>query len=259
MHLCATLSFMKEIISSRKNQLVKHIQLLRDDKRYRHGNKECVVEGLRAVQTFLDAGHVPLRLLISDAMEHVPESFISLEPITCSEHVIQHITSSTSPSGVVATFAIPKEDKTISDGIILVELQDPGNMGTIIRTAAALNKKTIICVDGVDPWGPKVIQASVGTIALVDIHTMTRADFMNREFPLALVGLVVQGGNPPTAQIFKNKLLVLGSEAHGLPQEVINRCESLVTLPMPGGTESLNVAVVASIALYTDYLLHSIA
>jgi TrmH family RNA methyltransferase len=134
----------------------------------------------------------------------------------------------------------------------MVELNDPGNMGTLMRTCAALNKKTVVCVGGVDPYHPKVVQASAGTLGLLDIFQLSWVDVVHiaNTNKLSLCGLIVRGGKQHTEISFDKTLLIVGSEAHGLPIEYAQACDQTMTLSMPGKTESLNAAIAGSIALY---------
>jgi RNA methyltransferase, TrmH family len=123
-------------------------------------------------------------------------------------------------------------------------------MGTLIRSCAAMNYKTVVCIKGTDPWSPKVVQASAGTIGMVNIFQVTWDELIQNKQNLNLCALVVSGGNKPQDIDLSNTLLVVGSEAHGIPDEWLGQCEQKLTLPMPGKTESLNAAVAGSIALY---------
>ena len=143
----------------------------------------------------------------------------------------------------------------LSDGIILAQISDPGNMGTLIRTAAAMKASSVVIVDGSDPWSPKVIQASAGCSALVNIFRIEWQALVHtiKQQNLKLIAMFVSGGKTPDELSFKDSLLVVGSEAHGIPESWFGECDELMTLPMPGKTESLNAAIAGSIALYLAY------
>ncbi len=122
-------------------------------------------------------------------------------------------------------------------------------MGTLIRTTAAMGLKTVVCIETVDPWSPKVIQSSAGTIAAVNIFQIDWGILMQYKGDLSLNALVVLGGDAPSTMP-KNSLIVIGNEAKGLPEKWVSKCEQHITLPMPGQTESMNAAVAGAIALY---------
>lgn len=128
-------------------------------------------------------------------------------------------------------------------------MSDPGNVGTLIRTAAAMNFKTIICVDSVDPYSPKVVQASAGTIGCINLMQLTWDEIIEKKADIPLVALIVSGGKS-VSDISAHSLLVVGSEAHGIWEQWLLDCDEKVTIAMPGKTESLNAAVAGSIAMY---------
>src|SRR5204862_392081 len=131
------------------------------------------------------------------------------------ERVMNKISITTTPSGMVAIFTIPQPTTaSLQEGLVLAQMQDPGNVGTLIRTAAALKKRTVICIEGVEPWSPKVVQASAGTIAMVDILQLSWQELLQQKQELSLCALVVQGGKSPRELTLSNTLLVVGSEGH---------------------------------------------
>lgn len=247
-----------KIITSLDNVLVKKALNFKDP-RNRDDNNRCLVEGQRAVATFLSSPYQLVRLYCTVAthqwaQQHVDEKRI----VVLDERCMQKISSATTASGIVGMFDIPAALAldTLSDGIVLAQIQDPGNMGTLIRTAAALNKQIVI-VEGVNPYNQKVIQASAGTLAHAHIFRVSWEDFLQHKGQATVAALVVENGEPLTrlahGEKKKKRFLVVGNEAHGLPAQWQQQCDECITLPMPGGTESLNAAVAGSIALYMLY------
>lgn len=240
-----------KIITSRTNSLIKHIAGLQS-KKYRAEHQQFCAEGIRTISTLINAGLEPLALLatqeqLAEAQKLARDELISIVP----EGVMQKISSSNSPSGLLAQFAIPQETvEDLTPGIVLAQISDPGNMGTLIRTAAAMGKKTVIIIGGTDPWSPKVIQASAGTIGMVRILEWEWHEVLEHKKALKLIALVVSDGKNPKDVALNNALLVIGSEGHGLPEQWISDCDAKITLSMPGNTESLNAAIAGSIALY---------
>lgn len=243
-------------ISSVSNPEIKHLVKLHTTKERREA-REFIIEGWRAISTAIEAGLKIKKLyttedLVTQAKEIITEKLIT----TITENIIHKISSLKSPSGIVAIFELPEAlpISKLSPGVVLAQISDPGNMGTLIRTAAACGLKTVIVIEGADPWSPKVVQASAGTIALVNIYELDWQTLIKSKNNLKLCGLVVHSGNSPRTISPNNSLLVIGSEAHGLPQEWQNECDQLITLPMPGKTESLNAAIAGSIALYFTFV-----
>ena len=171
---------------------------------------------------------------------------------------MKKISSATTPSGILGIFKLPKQPafKENKPGLVLAHIADPGNMGTLIRTAAALNVTTIICIQGADPWSPKVVQASAGTIGAVTIFRMTWDELITIKQSQPLCALVTpehSNAQPIETARCPNGLLVIGSEAHGLPKEYVASCDKKLTIFMPGAAESLNAAVAGSLAAYVIF------
>lgn len=243
-------------ITSRTNPLIKHIVKLHDAS-YRAQNGLFIAEGLRTCTTLLQTGMQCTHLLYTQQMQHqILTTLHEGEYILLSPEVMAKISTSRSPSGILGVFKIPQESTKLltAPGLVLANIQDPGNMGTLIRTAAAVQAKSVIVVEGCDPWNPKVVQASTGTIGMVDIRQWSWETVKSKKGFLLLTALTVSNGTPIYKSDLKNSLLVIGNEAHGIPPDWLIDCEQHVTLPMPGGTESLNAAVAGSIALYMGFV-----
>jgi len=240
------------LITSRDNSIVKLVCQLHDSKS-RKQHKKFIAEGLRVCQTLLHSSYTLVQLYSTDTQAAVVKEQLSTPLLTLvSENVMKKMSLSETPSGILAVFEIPEDpDPTyVTHGLVLAHLADPGNMGTLIRTAAAMNAKSIVCVEGVDPWNPKVVQASAGTIGLVTIFQWTWEQVIEHKRNLKLVALVVSNGIKPEEISSKRCLLVIGNESHGVPKRWLAQCDEQMTIAMPGGTESLNAAVAGSIALY---------
>jgi len=121
-------------------------------------------------------------------------------------------------------------------------------MGTLIRTAAAMNINQIIIIGGVDPYNPKVIQSTAGCLATINLYQTTWDKVIAQQ--LLLCALVVRQGITPDTIILKHNFLVVGNEAHGLSETILKDCVQAMTIPMPGHAESLNAAIAGSIGLY---------
>ena len=239
-------------INSPTNPLIKHIVTLHAAKN-RSKSQQFIAEGFRTISTIIRAGNQPLNLfviedLLYDAQQLVNDSLIIVVPPA----VMEKMSAAQSPSGLLATFKIPQQPAmtTLSAGLVLAQVTDPGNMGTLIRTAAAMNKKTVICIETVDPWNPKVVQATAGAIGSVSIFRMSWDELQHHKKNIPLYALVAAEGKNPSSVLLKNGLIVVGSESHGINPEWVEQCDEKITLPMPGNFESLNAAVAGSIALY---------
>ncbi|MBY0110225.1 MAG: RNA methyltransferase [Candidatus Babeliaceae bacterium] len=215
----------------------------------------CVVEGLRTFTTFLNSVHILKALYITQKALHEHKQLLHVHHYTViTESTMQQISAATTPSGILAVFEINQTKALLGAGVVCARLQDPGNAGTLIRTCAALGKKTVVFVESVDPWSPKVIQSSAGTIAQMNIHELSWHALQKEKNNVPLFALVTQHGQQPTSAHAQG-LFVVGNEANGIPTQWVKDCDQKITLAMPGNTESLNAAVAGSIALYIT-LLH---
>lgn len=239
-------------ISSRTNPIIQDIVKLHSTK-YRDSQKKFIAQGERTCSTLISAGHKPITIFVTE------EHLTAAQKLTTNAHIVlvnqsvmEKISTTQTASGMLALFHIPPQPSynKLGSGAVLARVADPGNAGTLIRTAAAMNKKTVVCVESVDPWSPKVVQASMGAVGLVNIFLLTWQELIKHKGTTELCALVVKDGKAPDEIDLKNKLIVIGNEAHGIPHEWIADCEETVTLPMPGDFESLNAATAGSIALY---------
>lgn len=245
-------------ITGLSNPLIKHIVSLHASKN-RRAHKQCIAEGIRTIETLM-SGHLEPHYIL--ALPQHMDTALALKVhantaiLEVSDSVMHKISPAATPSGILAIFAIP-DFSTITlktPGIVLANISDPGNMGTLIRTAVALNLKTIVIVDGADCWSPKVVQSTAGTIGTMPVYTLSWQELQEHTHDISLCGLVVSGGKNPNNIDLKKQLLVIGNEAHGIDAAWINDCNELLSLPMPGNAESLNAAVAGSIAMYLTTL-----
>src|SRR5579863_2422518 len=243
---------MIKTIISPANPIIKHVVSLHSAK-YRAELQEFITEGFRTISTIIKAGHQPITLFTTDEFLYDAQQLTDDKKIIIvSPEIMDKISTAQSPSGLLAIFKIFEKNlfDGLSSGIVLAQVTDPGNMGTLIRTAAAMNKKTVVCIETVDPWNPKMVQASAGAIGNVSIFRMSWQELMEHKKNIPVYALVPSEGKHPDNVNLRDALIVVGSESHGIPQEWVEQCDEKITLPMPGNFESLNAAVAGSIALY---------
>ncbi len=246
---------MKHITSLQNAEIQALVKLA--DAKGRKQQQRFIAEGFNTCSTLINGSMELLQLyttgiLLEQAGQLAPESLITL----VTDNVFKKISQAVSPSGILGVFKIPPtpNPEKMGPGIVLVNISDPGNMGTLIRSCAAFGKKTVIVIEGVDPWNAKVVQASAGTSANVMLFELTWPELLTHKRELLLCGLVATGGKNPKEVALNNALLVIGSEAHGIPAQWQKECDQLLSLPMPGHTESLNAAVAGSIAMYVAWI-----
>jgi TrmH family RNA methyltransferase len=235
------------VITSTDNPLVKRLAALRDT----GGRQDAgvfVVEGRRAIDGLLTAGWTPELVLVREDLA-CPTGWPAVQLV--GERVAGRISSAATPSGYVAVFPIPvgaDVDPAVG-GLVLAGVADPGNVGTLIRTAAAFAVPQVVVAGGADPFGPKVVQASAGALAAVRLHRFAGPEALAGGAPLC--ALVPRGGVGPELLPAGARWLVVGGEADGIPAAWLAACAERLTLPMPGAAvESLNAAVAGAVAMY---------
>ncbi len=234
---------------SADNALVRELRELHKPEG-RRAAQAVLIEGRRAITGCLAAGWRPDLILTPPDVE-IPHAWPATRP--CSAKAAARISQAQSPSGWLARFPLPTPPplEVSAGGLVLVDVSDPGNVGTLLRCAVAFGYAQVVLIGGADPWGAKVVQATAGTLAGIAVHAYpaeTTAAVVAGGAPLT--ALVVSGGQAPEEVPAVPRWLVIGSEAHGLNAAWIAACSDHVTLPMPGPVESLNAAVAGAIACY---------
>ena len=152
-----------------------------------------------------------------------------------------------SPRGPVAVVEIPgASDPGDRDVVVAVGVSDPGNVGTLIRTAAAFGMAFAYMEGTADPWSPKTLRAGAGGQFQTPIFPVSHLESLQR----TLVATVVEGGVPASDVDAPSVAVLIGEEASGLPPRVVEAADVKVTVPTPGSTESLNAAVAAGIVIH---------
>ncbi|MCX5925264.1 MAG: RNA methyltransferase [Candidatus Dependentiae bacterium] len=247
-------------ITSRSNPEIHNVHALKQAKE--RAQEQCfLAEGTRTCTTLFEYKVELVALYVTEALiptanQIVPDHYPDDNIVLVSQPVMDKISSATTPSGMLGVFRIPAQKPVaqLTNGVVLASIADPGNMGTLIRSAAAVGVESVVIVEGTDPWNPKVVQASAGMIGAVSIFKLTWQELIRHKKNKELYALVVSGGTSIATVIPDNALLVIGNEAHGLTGAQLRDCEHQITLGMPGGTESLNAAVAGSIALYITFV-----
>ena len=173
-----------------------------------------------------------------------------------TEADLKKISSLSTPQTALAVFHIPEAQELIISGlqVVLDEVQDPGNLGTIIRLCDWFGVEDLICSKGtVDCYNPKVVQATMGSIARVRIHYLNIADFLEKAGKETnIYGTFLEGENVYAQDLPENGIIVLGNEANGISPKLeglINRKLLIPQFSQTQKTESLNVATAAAIFL----------
>ena len=254
-----------ELITSRRNSLVKRLRALHGAK----GRREAgllLLEGTHLLQEVLKLGLLPREILVTEGwcarypalLEALPRE---LRPVLVSPLVLEAVATTDHPDGVVLTLEPPAPASVRGAFVLALDrLQDPGNLGTLMRTALAAGVEAVWLAEGADPLQPKVLRASAGAALALPILRMEASEMEHRLRELAaagsqLVAAVVadapdgEGRLPvPYWQLdwTRPTVLLLGNEGAGLAPELQALATCRVTIPHSAAVESLNVAVAAA-------------
>jgi TrmH family RNA methyltransferase len=248
-------------ISSRDNPFFKELSKLAGSARQRRKTGQTLLDGAHLVQAYLASGQRPLHLLVNDAAAQDAEisSLIAQSgevALTClGDALFSELTELKTPSGLLALIELPPPHVSPSHSrfaILLEDIQDPGNLGSILRSAAAAGCDAAFLSTGcADVWSPKVLRAAMGGHFALSIHE--HADLFNVAalFEGAILATSLQSAHSLyESKLTGNLAFAFGNEGAGLSQELANVCRQLVTIPMPGKVESLNVAAAAAVCLF---------
>lgn len=257
------------MITATSNNQIKNIIQLMNKSKARREQKSYIIEGIRM---FLE---VPKELLVKayvceNSLAHtdtrVCEILEDIEYEVVAEKVFKSISGTVTPQGIIAIVRMKEYefDKLVNDQpgnnlyMILEDIQDPGNLGTIMRTAEATGVSALVMSKGtVDIYNPKVIRSTMGTIY--------RVPFIYEENICETVELMKQRGvNIVAAHLNGNEwyddisyncktAFVIGNEGNGISDELSNKADVLMKIPMEGNVESLNASVAASVLMYEAY------
>jgi TrmH family RNA methyltransferase len=218
------------VITSPANEKLKLVRKLQSEP-WRRKLGLFVAEGEDLVDAARSAGFEPVELLV--AGENVaPELLASASDLPHPPRIV----------GIYRRADLPSN--TVSLGVALWRVADPGNVGAIVRTAGAFGASVALSDGCADPTSPRALRASAGALFRVPLHAFDEA-------PGRRVALVAHEGRPlADVDLAAPLALVLGAEREGLPADLVAACAEVATIPMPGEAESLNVAAAAAIALY---------
>jgi TrmH family RNA methyltransferase len=251
---------LQPLLTSRDNPKVKHWAKLAADARYRREKRRALIEGPHLLAAALQAGHKPLAVLATEEAAGNSEirdliARAGMAPVMLSKAVFGAIADAGTPQGVAAEIALSEGARKTGDTVFLEGVQDPANVGAIIRSAAAFGLVQVVLDRAcADPWSPKALRAGMGGHFELSVR---RAESLAKElaaFRGTLVCSVPKGGQTlGEARLARPIGWLFGGEGAGLSEETIRRALVSVTIPMAGSTESLNVAAAAAVCFYEAF------
>jgi RNA methyltransferase, TrmH family len=250
-----------KLVASRANPLFKSLRKLAGSPRQRRKERMALLDGVHLVAAYRERVGLPRAVVVSAGAADSPEIarlldlMGALEPVKLSDALFRELSSVATPSGILATIEIPEvlAAPREADCCVLVEdLQDPGNLGSILRSAAAAGVRDVLLSRAcADAWSPRVLRAAMGAHFFLCVHEQSNLLAYMRDYAGQTVATAAKGGRPifevdltrPTAFLF-------GNEGAGLAQTLLAEADVVAGVPMPGGTESLNVAAATAVCLF---------
>ena len=253
-----------KIISSKDNELIKNIRKLKE-KKYRDINNEFIVEGIKLIKEAIEENAKIKQIVICEnclKTEIIPKNLMyeiaKYECIYVTENIFKLISDVNAPQGILAVIDRKIDNNKIdynSDIIVaLDDIQDPGNLGTILRTIDSIGLSQILVSKGTaDCYNPKVIHSTMGAIFRVRIIECdnlqeTLKEIKKHKFKILVTSL--QTENSLYDADLNKKVIVIGNEANGVEKEIQDMADIKIKIPMLGKTESLNAAVSTAVVLY---------
>lgn len=253
-----------EIITSNNNQLVKRLAKLNDPK-FRRSEGLFLCEGKKLAEESLIRSNVKFLLISADKTEEYSD-LVSLalqknvEVVRLAESPFAKISTEKAPQGVISVvstnlfssdgISYPNGHIFLADGI-----RDPGNLGTIVRTAGAMGFDSVILSDSADVFNPKTVRASMGGIFRINISTVSDMSSVIKELRACghrvfATALTTNSSDLGSFKLKDTDVFLVGNEGHGLSDELICVCDETIIINMYRDTESLNVSVAASILMW---------
>ena len=247
-------------ITSANNPFIKQLRMLATSKKARQESGTFIVEGWRGIDTLLvhESRQYKLeKLVVSSGWENDPrlpdnvDTFMLPEPLFAK---ISNVKNAQGILGIVRPSPVPFEFSPVTGSYLLLDaIRDPGNLGTLIHSAVGAGYDGVLLHgDCVDPFNPKVIRSTMGTFAFCNIWTVARNDIdrmMEAGYDLCVTAGL--GGDSLYETTFPKKtILIIGSEAHGICDELMQVSTKKITIPLVKECESLNAAIAGSICMF---------
>jgi TrmH family RNA methyltransferase len=248
-------------IQSRDNPFYKELVKLSGSSRQRGKVKQTLLDGAHLLAAYLDAGMLPQHMLLNVAASHDAETTALLArmgdvPVTqLDDRLFAELSELKTPTGILALIDVPQMDRPIAQNcfaLLLEDIQDPGNLGSMLRSAAATGCDAVFLSPGcADAWSPKVLRAAMGGHFALHIYEQQDLTSVAQAFNGMLLATSLQATRSLyDCDLCGNVAFMVGNEGAGLSDELLNFATQKITIPMQGKVESLNVAAATAICLF---------
>ena len=242
------------MITSSQNEKIKNLRVLFKEKKAREEQNVFLAEGVNLVKD-IPATYFVRDLFVKaskyDELSSLEDKF-NLEAWVVDDRIFDALGDTVAPSGVIAVVEKPPVvTKVEGDTVFLLDgITDPGNLGTIIRTAAAKGIGYVVCMDCTDAYSPKCVRAAMSGTFFVRIAECNEEEALRLVEGYDIAALDMGGTDIYDYRRGKKLALTVGSEAHGVRKSVRNKAKDILAIPMNGKIESLNAAISIGIAAY---------
>jgi TrmH family RNA methyltransferase len=240
-------------ITSRKNPLIQHLKRLGTDGAYRRETGQFLCDGEKLLKdAILSGAEITTVLTERDTLPlHIPNAAV----YRVTRPVMEAASPLKTPQDILFACKIPRHEDSAPSGfsILLDGIQDPGNMGTILRTAAAFGVRQVLLIgDCADPYSPKTVRATMGAIFREPMRKVTLQEVSAmKSTGVSIYGAALREDSADIRTIpIYSGIVAVGSEGRGLSEEVLALCDKTLIIPMEPGTESLNAATAAAIIMW---------
>lgn len=244
---------MEQRITSRRNPLIQHVKKLFSSRSYRMETGLFAADGTKLLAEAIRYYPGLDTVILSDGIQmDIPDT---VRLVRVPADVMESVSPMASPQGAVFVCRLPEEKQfTPQNGCLLLDgIQDPGNVGTILRTADALNVPVCLLEGCADPYSHKVVRASMGAVLRTPVYTSDwasiRLGFKSSGIPVAVTALRSDAVDIRNARV-SEMAVVIGSEGQGVRAEILENADRTLIIPMNAHCESLNAAVAASIVVW---------
>lgn len=260
--ICVRGKYTSIMITSLNNERVKEVRALQARRRAREKARRFVVEGTRLLREAVLAGAPVSEVFYTEEFARSKEGrdllgqLSELGPalVAVDDAVMQAMSDTETPQGVLATLPLPdvRPPEDFAFALVSDAVSDPGNLGTIMRAAAAAAVPLLIVASGtVDPFNPKVVRSAMGAHFRLPVERLSWDGIRERLAGRAIFLADIGSGAPYfDVDWLQPCALIVSDEAHGPSENAARLAHARVTIPMPGGTESLNVAMATSVLLF---------
>lgn len=261
-----------QVITSKDNEVIKKIRKLKE-KKYRELNKQYIVEGIKLIEEAIEEKvKIDTIIVCEDCVENhsIDQKLLyEIAKYNCiyvSEKVFNFITEVTNPQGILAIIQrenIQEEIDYTQDMIVVLEgIQDPGNLGTILRTIDSVGLNQIIVSNKTaDAYNSKVVRSTMGAIFrvnIIEVEDVIKTLKEMKKHKFKIVATSLQTNESMYDIDYQKKVLIIGNEANGITKDIMEVADIKVKIPMLGKTESLNASVATSVILY-EYVRQKIS